>query len=195
MKQLLLLLVLASTAQAHDEQAQIRIEMRKVPGSDLKEAHGWGIIAAPVSRVLEVLEAVENYPVLMPLTKVARLIERQGESAWYYMVIEPPVVARRDYCIRMFVTHLPGGAARSDWVNAPERCPPPAHGILRLQQNRGSWELTPTADGAATWVHYTSYTEPGGHLPAWIVNRVTEHEIAGTFAAVRKAVTLPIGKR
>jgi hypothetical protein len=193
MKELVLLLLLAAPAHAHDE--QVRVEMRKVPGSDLKEAHGWGIIAAPVERVLEVLEAVENYPVLMPLTKVARLLERKGDSAWYYMVIEPPVVARRDYCIRMFVTRLPGGAARSDWVNAPEHCPPPPKGVLRLMQNRGSWELTPTADGAATWVHYTAYTEPGGHLPAWIVNRVTEHEIAGTFAAVRKAVALPRGKQ
>jgi hypothetical protein len=188
---LLLIGLFASSAWAHDD--TIRVEMRPVPGSDLKEAHGWAIIAAPLERVLDVLRSVEGYPALMPLTKVAQLIGRQGDTAWYYMVIEPPIIARRDYCIKMTISHFPDGSARSAWEMAPERCPPPVKGVLRLQQNRGSWDLSPTPDRTACWVHYTGYTEPGGHIPAWIVNRVTEHEIKGAFTAVRRALMLPQG--
>ena len=135
------------------------------------------------------LTDVESYPSQMPPTSIARLLARDGNQAWYYMVITPPVVSPRDYCIRMTVSQLPGGTWKSEWADTQEHCPAPQSGLLRIKRNIGSWTLTPTGHGT-TIARYRAHTDPGGAVPAWIVNRVISHEVPGIFASVRKGASL-----
>jgi len=55
------------------------------------------------------------------------------------------------------------------FVSAPEDGPPVQSGYVRVTAIHGSWTLVPTPDGGAL-VTYVVTSDPGGALPAWLVN-------------------------
>ena len=174
------------------EKDGVRISVRPVEGSSIKEVRGEGDIDAPLDNISAVLGDVQSYPVLMPPTVEATELKRQGvDTAWFHMVIDPPMIFKRDYCIRMTLSHLPGGVFKSEWALDNSVCPAKAKNMVRIERNSGSWVLTPLPDGKRTHVVYQSHTDPGGAVPAWIVNRVTAQTIPKIFQSVRRAAVLP----
>lgn len=176
------------------EKDGVRVSARAVPGSSIKEVRAEGLVEAPPERVLAVLADVSAYPEIMPPTEAARLLQKgEDGAAFYYMVINPPLIRRRDYCISLIQAHLPDGRLRSAWAlhDAGGRCPAPQPGLLRIQRNQGEWLLTPVRDGQATQVVYQAYTDPGGQVPAWMVNLATARSLPGVFRSLRRAAALP----
>jgi hypothetical protein len=180
------LLLAGATALAQE----VRVETRAVEGSRVVEVTGRGAIDAPPERVLAMLADLEAYPQLMPPTTQARLLHREGARAWFYMVIDPPVIAKRDYCVLVTQSRAADGSWRSEWQPTAEYCPPPQRGMIRIWDNVGAWVLRATARGA-TEARYTAHTDPRGDVPTWIVNRMTAEAVPDIFAAVRRAVALP----
>jgi hypothetical protein len=169
----------------------VQVYARPVAGSKIHEVRGVGLVDKPPEQVLSVLRDVEAYPEIMPPTEVARLLRRTGDAAWYYMVINPPVIARRDYCIRSTVGRSPDGTLRTEWTTATDGCPTGRSNVLRIWDNSGQWVLQPEAGGRATRAIYQAHTDPGGDVPAWIVNRTTARSVPDIFASLRRATALP----
>jgi hypothetical protein len=184
-------IVLLAAPPALADSREVHVETRAVEGSKVLELISTGVIEAPPSRVIAMLTDVEAYPELMWPTIQARVIARDGNTLWCYMVIDPPLIERRDYCMKMTITRLDDGGWRSEWVDAPDRCPAPARGTLRIVRNVGSWELHPRDGGRATMARYTQHSDPGGAVPTWIVNNMSAKAMPDIFNAVRRAVTLP----
>lgn len=185
-----LALVLASSPALADAR-DVHVESRAVEGSKVLELIVTGTIDAPPGRVIAMLSDVEAYPALMWPTILARVLGREGASVWCYMVIDPPIIEKRDYCMKMTLTHLDDGGWRSVWIDAPERCPAPQRGLLRIVRNVGSWELHPSDGGKSTFARYTQHSDPGGAVPTWIVNSMSAKAMPDIFNAVRRAVALP----
>jgi Polyketide cyclase / dehydrase and lipid transport len=182
------LLFCASPALA--ESKDVHVESRAVEGSKVLELIVTGTIDAPPGRVIAMLTDVEAYPELMWPTIASKIIAREGDTQWCYMVIDPPLIERRDYCMKMTLTRFADGGFKSEWTDAPERCPPPMRGLLRIVRNVGSWELHPLGAGK-TSVRYTQHSDPGGAVPTWIVNSMSVKAMPDIFNAVRRAVALP----
>ncbi len=166
----------------------VRVEARAVPGSKIKEFRATGRIEASPERVLAMLTDVESYPGTMPMTEVARLLRRDGASAWYYMVINAPVVSRRDYCIQMQVSRLPDGRLQTAWSEEVAMCPPQRKGLVRILTNHGHWRLASTEGGKATLAEYQGLSTPEGSLPSWITNLASAREMPALFVALRRSV-------
>lgn len=169
----------------------VRVSARVRPGSKLKEMRGIGDIDAPPERVLAVLDDIERYPQFMPPTKVAHLMRREGPNSYYYMEISPPVIASRDYCIRVGMEHQEGGRLRSYWFVDNKECVPERRGVVRVQSNDGEWLLEPIDGGRRTHVIYRCHIEVGGAVPAWMVNRVSASELPNIFTSVKKVIGQP----
>src|SRR5581483_10607604 len=182
--------IAAIAPPAFGDSREVHVESRAVAGSKVLELVVTGVIDAPPGRVIAMLSDVEAYPALMWPTILAKVLAREGDTLWCYMVIDPPIIEKRDYCMKITVTRLADGGFKSEWIDAPDRCPPPAHGILRIVRNVGSWELHPQADGK-TFARYTQHSDPGGSVPTWIVNNMSANAMPDIFNAVRRAVTLP----
>lgn len=172
------------------ERSGVSVSARPHVGSEVRELRGIGIVDAPAERVFSVLADIERYPSFMPPTVTAQRIHREGDSAWFYMEIDPPVIARRDYCIRVDLERAPGGILRSRFGPGDDRCPPPRPRIVRVHVVSGEWLLRPV-DANRTEVSYRVHIEVGGSLPIWMVNRASAGEVPKIFAALRGAAREP----
>lgn len=169
----------------------VQVFSRPVEGSPIWELRAAATFPVPPQRLLAALADTAAYPQNLPPTESVRLLRREGDVSWVYMVLNPPFIARRDSCIRTMISRLADGRLISAWQAAVDGCPPPQRGLVRIERNHGRWLLTPAQGGQATEVDYELYTDPGGQVPAWLVNRGTARSLPELFRTLRAAVTGP----
>lgn len=169
----------------------VQVLARTRAGSPIKEMRAISDIDASPERVLAVLDDIEHYPQFMPPTSAAQLLHRDGDYAHYYVEISPPVIARRDYCIRVGTQRLAGGRLRSYWMADNTGCPPERPGVVRVRSHDGEWLLEPLDGGRRTRALYRFHIEVVSQAPAWMVNRATASELPNVLIALRRAVGQP----
>ena len=195
----LLLAGLPSTVCADDSEGWqerggrdgVKLSSRDRAGSKIREIRAVADVDAPPERVLAVLADIERYPQFMPPTEQAKLLRREGEAAVYYMEINPPVVARRDYCFKVEFEHRPDGVLRSHWQVEPKGCLPERRGIVRVQSTDGEWILEPRDGGKKTHARYRCHIEVGGQVTAWMVNQGSINQLPDVINSLRRAVLQP----
>jgi uncharacterized protein YndB with AHSA1/START domain len=176
------------------ETGTVRVFAREVAGARVREVKAEIVIAAPPPRVLAVLEDVEHYVEFMPYMTEARVLRRFEGGHIEYQHIDPPFVDERDYAMEMRITTQPDGTILRRWTEANDEAPPPAAGRVRVPVNRGAWTLAPLA-GGRTALTYQVFSDPGGSLPAWLVNKANDTSIPDLLVAVGKRAVDPSWKR
>ena len=180
----------------------LTIQARALPGSAVKELRAEGRIDAPPGAVWAVIADLDRYPEFMPYVKVLRVLAREagGVTSAYqrlsFGALRMLGVSDRDYAIRIVddATTGPDGRPmlRRVWDIADVPLPAPEPSVVRLAVNRGAWLLRAVADDpTATIAVYCLLTDPGGSLPAWVVNRANQTGIPEVFAAVRATAREP----
>jgi len=149
-----------------------------------------GRIAFPPAVVRDVLLDAGRYQEFMPYTKESRLLESSPGYRLSYQRVASPLVAERDYVIALECRALAGGAGyRLEWTARADGRAPERAGVVRVARNHGGWELQ--ADGpSATFARYFLETDPGGSLPAVVVNIANTRAIPEVFAAVAARAAL-----
>jgi uncharacterized membrane protein len=169
----------------------VQIAAKPWAGSAFHEMRATGDMDAPPERILAVIADFERYPDFMPTASQAQVLQRDGDRAYYYMEITPPVISRRDYCIRVTVERLESGSFRNSWAADDSACPPERKGVVRVHANQGEWLLSPIDGGRRTHVVYRCHIDVGGHVPGWMVNRASAKELPNIFAAVKRTLSQP----
>lgn len=172
------------------EKHGVQVYQRKVGFSSVDEVRGEAVLDVPAEVLFRVLGDVESYPGVLPPTVVARRLKEEQGARFFYTEINPPLIQRRFYCIRSQTERRPDGALRVEWSLANELCPPTQRRMVRVEDNAGAWTLRPL-DEHRTRVIYQAHTNPGGEIPAWIVNEATAGQLPDIFRALRKAADLP----
>lgn len=172
------------------EKQGVKVWTRQAHGAEVREVRAESTFDLPAPRILAMLADVGSYSRRMPLTDESRLLRRDGTSAWFYMVIDPPWLSHRDFCIRTWQWRREDGALVSEWAADEAGCPAPRPGLVRIQRNEGRWTLTALDEGT-TVVAYEAFTDPGGSVPKWMVNMGTPGSLVNVFTALRKAAALP----
>jgi len=168
----------------------VTVAARALAGSKVEELQGRMVVNFPAERVFAVLEDVEHYPEIVPPTVIANRLRSEGEDiTYYYMEIDPPVVARRFYCIRVERGADADGLLRSAWRPANELCPEADRGKVRIEATAGEWTVRALDAGHAEVV-YHAHTDPSGAIPAWMVNRVQPGQLREIMESVRRAAAL-----
>lgn len=164
-------------------------------GSSAREVQAVGEVDAPAPRLFRVLLDFERCTEVMPYTAEGRVVHREegGRAVHLYTVLDAPVVARRDYTMRL--------VDESDWRDGKgflklswtpsNRGPPPRDGVVRVLVNEGFWLLEPLDGGKRTRVTYRLFTDPGGSLPAWATAMANRSALPDAVEAVRRAARDP----
>ena len=171
----------------------VTIYSRVRAGSPLKEFKAMGEIDARSGAVHAVIDDFENYPRFMPYTIECRLIKRESDSIVGYQRLSPKICEDRDYTLRVWKKSWPvadGFVYLDRWAPANELGPPEKKGVVRVKACDGGWLLEPSGANK-TRATYSIYTDSGGAIPAFIVNRASQIGIGRLFAAVRNQVKNP----
>lgn len=103
--------------------------------------------------------------------KSAKLIKQVSPSELYYYseVSLPWPVANRDFVAHLIVTQDPASKVVTIDGPAVQGFVPVKKGVVRVDNSFGRWVITPVGTGQVH-VQYTIHTDPGGAIPAWLVN-------------------------
>lgn len=117
-----------------------------------------------------------------------KLLERTATGALVHTFIDLPMLfADRELALRIEHSRdAERGIHRIEWVEANDRLPEPARGVLRLRSS-GYWEFRPEGTGrsAAT---YVSRAEVGGSLPAALSNRLMRGQAEDAVTRLRDLI-------
>ncbi|OGQ09189.1 MAG: hypothetical protein A2138_22125 [Deltaproteobacteria bacterium RBG_16_71_12] len=195
MLSLALLLALSPSDGGWREAARsggVVIYNRARAGSDVREVLAVGTFDATPEHVHRVLDDNARYQDFMPYTKVSRVLKRDGDTVWSYERINAPLVAERDYVVKIThktVTRADGAAVlHHAFTQSNADGPAEVGGVVRVAVLDGRWELEPIDGGKRTRATYWVYTSPGGSVPTFLVNAANNNAVPGLFDAVRRAL-------
>lgn len=160
----------------------------------VQEMKAEGVIDAPPEKVWKALRDYENYKKTMPYTDVSRIVAREGgdKVIWFYSVVNAPFVDKRDYVIKLVDESKwedGKGFLKVSWTADNAKAPKKPEDVVRVNINDGYWRLEPRDGGKKTFAVYYVYTDPGGSIPRWLVNKANSSAVPDVFEAVRKVAS------
>jgi hypothetical protein len=167
----------------------IRVYARTVPDSKIKAMKAECVLDAGVDEVVALLLDVSAAERWVCHTKSCRLIKRVSDTELFYHteVSLPWPLDNRD-----FVTHLRVIRSESSpivTIEAPAvpGVMPVREGVVRISNSINRWVLHPLPN-ARVRVEYTLQVDPGGHIPAHVVNMFACRAPIETFQNMRKVL-------
>lgn len=153
------------------DQNDIKVFTRHSEGSDFKEVRVKTIIDSPVEILMATLGDVENYTNWVYKCKTSYKLKTNKENGYvYYSETQmPPMINNRDLVVhsRQWIDEATGITYSVSKAALEEK--PIENGIIRIEEFESKWKIEPL-DATRTAVDYVICTNPGGNLPAWLVN-------------------------
>jgi hypothetical protein len=173
----------------HSEKDGVQVFTQPVSNSAFKAVKAVGIVETSLSRIAYVLMDVKTTKEWVYGTKVCTLLKQMTPSDLiYYSEVDLPWPAsNRDFIIRITLTQ---DVKTKVITIVAENMPTyisEKNGIIRIQRSSGLWHITPV-DASHVRVEYTLQVDPGGWIPAWLVNMVASTGPYQSFIGLRKQV-------
>jgi len=171
----------------------ISIYSREKKGSSVREMKAVGIIDGAPKDVWDAIRDYPHYVQTMPYTDEAKVLSTEGDGKviYFYSLINPPLVDRRDYVIKISDdSDWKDGAGflKVSWTISNNPDQPERKDVVRVKINDGYWILEPRENGTKTYATYYLYTDPGGSVPKWIVNKGNNTAVPNVFRSIRKVL-------
>lgn len=174
------------------EDEGIKVFSKTVPDSKIKALKVECILKASSEQLAVLLLDVNAAAEWVFHTKSCVLVRKISASELYYYteVSLPWPLENRDFVAHIKVSKDPLTSVVT--VNAPAvpGFVPAKKGIVRINHSKGLWILTPV-DKERIKVEYTLQVDPGGALPAWLVNTFAAQGPLESFKSMRKQLQLP----
>jgi hypothetical protein len=157
--------------QLKNEKDGIKVYSSPVSDSKFKAIKVECELHATTSQVVEVLLDVKACPDWVDHTKSCTLIKQVSPSElYYYSEINIPWPAQnRDFVAHLVVHQNPETKVVTVDGPAVQGFVPNKNGIVRVHSSKGLWIITPLKKDLVKVV-YTLQVDPGGNIPAWLVN-------------------------
>ncbi len=164
--------------------------VRKDTGRRVSEGCGLGVIEVPLAAVRDVVDAAQHFDEFMP-----RLLESEVEpvSPGVYLnrqTLDMPFpMEDRRYTVRVETGVIETGAGagwQARWAYVEDSG--------NIRESRGSWTLIPVSTDR-TVVVYRLLTDPGGRLPAWVVDYSAPRALRRVLNALRDRVLTSLSRR
>ncbi|CAM3627222.1 START domain-containing protein [Paracidovorax anthurii] len=165
------------------ESEGIKVYVRAVEGSPLREFRGEVQIKATPDDVVKVLRDADAFRQWMPDVAASELLKATDTEQYHYLDNKAPwPVSHRDG-IYHFTYAKAGDGAVTVRVEAVPDYLPRREGKVRIPQAQGQWTLVPGTDGVN--VTYQMHASPGGAIPSWLANQTVVDTPYGTLKALR----------
>ncbi|HET8881949.1 MAG TPA: START domain-containing protein [Solimonas sp.] len=167
----------------------IQIFTARVSGSPLLAVKGVGLINAPADRVVALLRDVPARPSWDPTcasASVLRTLPDGGQIIYLHSRLPWPA-KDRDVVFRALWSISPDSGVTSMRADVATGELPPRKDRLRIVSGYNTWVVSPDGQGqseVATEVHL----DPGGQLPKWLLNHLSNEVPFDVLRGLRAAV-------
>ncbi|MGR5062944.1 START domain-containing protein [Photobacterium sp. DNB22_13_2] len=173
------------------DRKDIQVYNRAIEGSDFKEFMAQTTVNASLSTIIAVfndtvsgIDWVENVDE-MHTEKVIN----ESETITVTLSKAPWPVSDRDAVVLNKTTQNPESLVVTlEQRGIPEYLPL-KNGVVRVKSLTSRWVFTPVSD-SVTHIHYQVLTDPGGKLPAWLINMVSVSQPYNTLLGLKDMVKL-----
>ncbi len=179
--------------QIHQDEG-ITVWQRAVKGSSLVEFRGRGTISASLIDVAAVIRGADRQKEWMKDCVGSAIYKMQpnGRSITYHRVGSPAFfISDRDVVLKaeteVFAKEQKFIVRFQETEYAGQ---PPLDGVVRMPKLTGHWTLQAKGKDK-TFVEYQVRADPGGSLPAWLVNLTSKKLPYYTLVSLRKQVKMP----
>lgn len=178
--------------QLSTETAGIKVYNSPVADSKVKALKVECEFNATLSQLVAVLLDVKTCTEWVYHTKLCTLLKQASPSeVYYYSEISIPWPAQnRDFVAHLIVKQDPETRVVNVDGPAVPGFVPLKTGIVRIEHSVGKWVLTPTTDNHVKVV-YTLQVDPGGAIPAWLVNMFAAEGPTQSFKGLKLQLQKP----
>lgn len=169
---------------------EIKVYAKTIADSKIKAMKAECTLDAGVEEVIALLLDVNAAERWVCHTKSCKLIRRVSDTELYYHteVSLPWPLDNRDFVTHLRVIRHEKGDAVTVEAPAVPGILPLREGIVRISGSVNRWLIRPLPNGKA-WVEYMLQVDPGGHIPAHVVNMFACRAPIETFQNMRKILT------
>lgn len=156
------------------------------PGSPLDEIMIETHLPAAPERLFALVSDYDAFAGFIPDVAESRVLASEGPVQWVYHRLRlPPPLADRAYILQSTADVAPA-LWRVAWRLSGREFPGTSpRGTVRPDRLSGFWEITADSAPNRTKARYAVHVEPGGHLPRWLVRRMTERYVQRVVDAIR----------
>jgi len=165
----------------------VLVERRAVPGLRVSAIRVTARSPLAPGAVFETIWKQQEHLEFVPYLKQLRILSDTGDERVAYEQLALPFVRDRDYTVRLRKRVDPAVDRYEILIeSANDAGPPPDGGYVRVTNIRGSWTVEAGPDGKGSIVRYELQSDPGGIIPAWLVDRTQRHAAADLVRAMLK---------
>lgn len=193
-----LLLLVAYSAEAQEDwklksdKDNIKTYSKKLADSRINAVKIESVFSCSVSQFVAVLMDVDSYDNWIYNSKSTRLVKQVSPADLYYYseVGFPWPTANRDFVSHVVISQDPRTkVARVNAKNVSGLVPVKPN-IVRIEKSSGEWTITPLGKNEVR-IEYVLQVDPGGDLPAWLINPFASKGLVETFKNLRKQLAKP----
>ena len=147
-------------------------------------------VDASLSSLVAVLLDVSNYPKWVYHTRTASLLKKVSDhELYFYEQIESPFGASdRDLVVVTKISQDKDSKVVHVTVKSVPDYIPQKKGYVRVPMSDEKWTITPISKNSSK-IDYHLEIDPGGSVPAWLVNQFSQKGPYESFRQLRKHVT------
>jgi len=151
------------------EKDDITIYTRPVEESNFKEFLAEATMEGSIDKFIDIFTDIESYPSWMPDCKSAETVNNPTPNdITYHMKLKVPFpFAKRDI-VQQIILHQNGNVLEIDVLNRPNKLKK-LEKYVRMPEAQGKWIITETTDHKIS-IKFQYFADPGGDIPAWLVN-------------------------
>ena len=144
-------------------------------------------LTGTVEQLAAVLRDVNGYSGWVYSTRTATMIKKVGENEFiYYAEVGTPwPAANRDYYADLKIILNPANHSMNVVSVGMKDYQPEKKDFVRVPMSRGSWTVT-TQSARKIHLQYILQIDPGGSIPAWILNSFVAKAPLETFSSLKK---------
>lgn len=168
----------------------ISVWWRATEGTDIKEIKIQLEVEASLNTIVSVMSDVPAYEEWVYSTEKSVLIESEETDVIYYNIMDFPwPMDDRDLVMRTIVSQdAETKVITSKSTAVPERVPYDED-MVRVEMTETEWIITPINSNKAR-IDYRLISDPGGSIPAFLINIASDYGPYKTMAAFRERVKM-----
>ncbi len=165
----------------------IKTYSKKVSDTRINAVKIESVFPGTVSQFVSVLLDVDSYDNWIYNSKSTKLVKQVSAAEMYYYseVGFPWPTTNRDFVSHVVITQDPRTKVARVSAKNVSGLVPVKPNLVRIEKSSGDWLITPLNKNEVK-IEYILQVDPGGDLPAWLINPFASKGLVETFKNLRK---------